>query len=239
MSRIRRSLISALKPERGTAVMVRGWVYRLRVLARTTFIILKDCTGEAQCVAATEALRDLHVKLDDAVEIHGVVRGDERARAGFEIDVSQIVMLNPAASLLPFNSSSDISHVSAEIRTEYRPLALRNESVGDVFRIQAAILGYFREYLISQHFTEIVSSKIVGGGTEGGTNLFEIKIFRPCRVSRAESPILQGARRRRPRSRIRNGTCVSGRASCDESTPHGVLLARPGNGIHRRAGGRD
>jgi nondiscriminating aspartyl-tRNA synthetase len=58
-----------------------------------------------------------------------------------------------------------------------RPLALRNDRVGDVFRIQAAVLRYFREYLASQHFTEIVSSKIVGGGTEDGTNLFEIKYF--------------------------------------------------------------
>lgn len=177
MSRIRRNLISALKPEPGKAVVIRGWVYRLRILAKTTFIIVKDCTGEAQCVAATDSLRDLHVKLDDAVEIRGIVRADDRAKAGFEIDVSEVVILNPAGNQLPFNSSSDISNLSAEIRTDYRPLALRNERVGDVFRIQAAVLRYFREYLASQHFTEIVSSKIVGGGTEGGTNLFEIKYF--------------------------------------------------------------
>ena len=67
--------------------------------------------------------------------------------------------------------------MSPEIRTEYRPLALRNERAGDVFRIQAAILRYFRDYLTAHHFTEIVSSKIVAGGTEGGTNLFEIKYF--------------------------------------------------------------
>ena len=177
MPRIERSLISELKPAPGTVVVIRGWVYRLRVLAKTTFIILKDCTGEAQCVAATESLRDLHVKLDDAVEIRGIVRADERAKAGLEIDVSGVVIVNPAGNLLPFNSSSDISAVSTEIRTEYRPLALRNERVGDVFRIQAAILRYFREYLTSRHFTEIVSSKIVAGGTEGGTNLFQIKYF--------------------------------------------------------------
>jgi len=87
------------------------------------------------------------------------------------------MVLNPAAKPLPFNSSSDIRAVSSDILLEYRPLALRNERVGDIFRIQAAILGYFREYLASQHFTEIVSSKLVAGGTEGGTNLFEVKYF--------------------------------------------------------------
>ena len=63
------------------------------------------------------------------------------------------------------------------ILTEYRPLALRNDRVGDVFRVQAAILKHFRDYLTSRRFTEIVSSKIVASGTEGGTNLFEIKYF--------------------------------------------------------------
>ena len=55
--------------------------------------------------------------------------------------------------------------------------ALRNDRVGDVFRVQAAILEHFRDYLTSQRFTEIISSKIVASGTEGGTNLFEIKYF--------------------------------------------------------------
>jgi nondiscriminating aspartyl-tRNA synthetase len=177
MSYVRRSLISALNPASGQAVLIRGWVHRLRVLAKTTFVIVKDCTGEAQCVASTESLRDLRLKLDDAVEIHGVARADDRAKAGLEIDVSGVVILNGAGNQLPSNSSSDLSNLSAEIRTDYRPLALRNERVGDVFRIQAAVLKYFREYLASQHFTEIVSPKIVGGGTEGGTNLFEIKYF--------------------------------------------------------------
>src|SRR5262249_6252966 len=100
-----------------------------------------------------------------------------RAKAGVEIDITGVHILNPVAGTLPFNSSSDMANVSPEIRLDYRPLALRSDVVGDVFRIQAAILRYFREYLTSEHFTEIVSSKIVGGGTEGGTNLFEIKYF--------------------------------------------------------------
>src|SRR5262249_25129414 len=78
---------------------------------------------------------------------------------------------------LPFNSSSNSESVGQETLMEYRPLAVRNEAIGDVFRIQAAALRYFREYLTSQRFTEIVTSKIVASGTEGGTNLFELKYF--------------------------------------------------------------
>ncbi len=174
---VQRTLVHSLGQLLGQEVLIRGWVYRLRVLAKTTFIIVKDCTGEAQCVAGSESVRDLRVKLDDAIEIRGAVRADDRAKSGVEIDITSARILNRAAHALPFNSSSDISGVSAESRLEYRPLALRNDGVGDIFRIQAAILRCFREYLTSRHFTEIVSSKIVAGGTEGGTNLFAIKYF--------------------------------------------------------------
>jgi nondiscriminating aspartyl-tRNA synthetase len=177
MSSIQRTLVADLNSRIGETIVIRGWVYRLRVLAKTTFIVLKDCSGQAQCVASTAALHDLKVKLDDAVEVRGTVRADDRSKTGIEIDIESATVLNRAANVLPFSASSDIRHVSSEIKLEYRPLALRNDSVGQVFRIQAAILKHFRDYLSSHRFTEIVSSKIVGGGTEGGTNLFEIKYF--------------------------------------------------------------
>src|ERR1700686_1027255 len=43
--------------------------------------------------------------------------------------------------------------------------------------MQAAILASFRDALNRRRFTEIVTSKIVSGGTEGGSSLFEIKYF--------------------------------------------------------------
>src|SRR5262249_42399031 len=144
---VSRIFISSLSGQVGKRIVIRGWIQRLRALAKTAFIVVQDCTGEAQCVAATEDLRGLHAKLDDAIEIDGVVRADGRAKAGVEIDIHQARILNPAASGLPFNSSSDVSAVSADIRLEYRPLSLRNAGIGRVFRLQAAILRYFREFL--------------------------------------------------------------------------------------------
>src|SRR5919108_4180924 len=64
-------------------VLLRGWVYRLRVLAKTTFVLLRDCSGAVQCVAASEDLKELRLKLEDAVEICGRVRADARARSGY------------------------------------------------------------------------------------------------------------------------------------------------------------
>jgi nondiscriminating aspartyl-tRNA synthetase len=177
MSSISKTFVADLHLHVGKTIHLRGWIFRLRQLARTTFVVLRDCTGEAQCVAASGDLRELHLKTDDAVEITGTVRLDERAKHGTEIDIVSVKILNRATSLLPFSSSSNTKEISSEILLDYRPLALRSDHVGNVFRIQAAILHYFREFLTANHFTEIVSSKIVSGGTEGGTNLFTIQYF--------------------------------------------------------------
>ena len=177
MAAIRRSFVSDVRQRAGQEVCVRGWIFRLRVLARTTFIILKDCTGTIQCVGATPDLHTQHLKLDDAIEIIGTIREESRAVNGVELDITTLHVLNRTAQILPFHSSSDVASVGSDILLDYRPLALRSERVGDIFRIQAGILRYFREFLTANHFTEIISSKIVSGGTEGGTNLFAIRYF--------------------------------------------------------------
>lgn len=172
-----RTLIASLHQDLSEEILIRGWIFRLRKLSSATFIILKDCSGKIQCVVDSNLVQALPLKLDEPVEIKGYVKPDTRAPAGFEVEVIQISILNPVSTLLPFNSCSDISGIGIETILSHRPLSLRNNSIGDIFRIQSAILHYFRSFLRKRHFTEIVTSKIVSGGTEGGTNLFEIKYF--------------------------------------------------------------
>ena len=177
MQRPKRLLIGTLSPLVTETVLIRGWIYRLRELARTTFVVVKDCTGEVQCVLDPSSWRHLALKAEIPVEIIGKVKSDPRAPLSIEIEVQEIVVLNEVAATLPFTSSSDISDVGIETILAYRPLSLRNDKIGDIFQIQAAILQYFREFLKDNHFTEIITSKIVASGTEGGTNLFAIKYF--------------------------------------------------------------
>jgi len=158
-------------------VALRGWVCRMRVLGKTTFVVLKDCSGELQCVAAPESVKEHHLKLEDAVEIVGRVRRDVRAKSGYELDILEVRVLNRSGQNLPFNSFSNLDSVGPETLIEYRALAVRNEVIGNVFRVQAALLRFFREFLTQRRFTEIITSKLVASGTEGGTNLFEVKYF--------------------------------------------------------------
>jgi hypothetical protein len=114
-----------------------------RVLGKTIFVVLKDCSGEVQWVAAPESIKEHHLKLEDTVEIVGRVRGESRAKLGYELDILRV--LNRSGPQLPFTSFSDLDSVNAETLVEYRPLALRNAVIGNVFRVQAALLRFFRE----------------------------------------------------------------------------------------------
>lgn len=158
-------------------ICLRGWIYRLRELAKNTFVVLRDCSGEIQCIGEPEALASHLLKLDDAIEVMGTLKPEPRARLGYEIQIKSVCVLNRSAHDLPFNACKDLDEVGQEVLVRHRPLSLRNEAVGAIFRIKAAILEYFREFLTDNRFTEIVSSKIVASGTEGGTNLFEIRYF--------------------------------------------------------------
>lgn len=173
---MKRDLITLLAKKKGEKVLISGWVLQLRVLSKVTFIVVKDCSGTVQCVMAT-ADKTIAIKLDDAIEIEGMVREEPRSKAGYEVDVLSLKVLNPCINNLPFNSFADLRQVGQETLLDYRPFTLRSHFTGSIFKVQARIVEKFREFLLKNYFTEIFSSKIVSGGTEGGANLFEIKYF--------------------------------------------------------------
>lgn len=174
----KRSFICELSQMTGQTVKITGWIYHLRVLSQTTFLVIKDATGIMQCVMPTDLNSDLHLRLDDCVEVLGNLIEDPRAPNNRELHVTSVKKLSESnRQMLPFNSSSLVENISSEIQIENRPLVLRSEKHGGIFKLQAKMIELFRRYLTENHFTEIVTSKIVASGTEGGTNLFQMKYF--------------------------------------------------------------
>lgn len=172
-----RIFVADLAAHLGQEVILRGWVRRLRETKTTTFILLQDGSGIVQVVADPAAVSPLGLKSEDTIEIVGGLRTEPRSKSGFEVDLREARVLAPAAHNLPFTSATRLENISQEIVLEHRPLSLRTDRGGTIFRVQAALVEGFREGLRRRRFTEIFTSKIVGGGTEGGANLFAIQYF--------------------------------------------------------------
>ncbi|HLI81902.1 MAG TPA: aspartate--tRNA(Asn) ligase [Candidatus Binataceae bacterium] len=174
---MKRQLITELDRTQAGAIVLKGWIRRIRETKSTTFIVLQDCSGIIQLVANPADVKSLGLRAESAVAITGTPRIDERAPGGIEVDCHSIEVLNPAAEVLPFTSISRLDEISPELAISHRPLALRTDRGGAIFRIEAALAEEFRAALRRRNFTEIFTSKIVASATEGGTNLFAIKYF--------------------------------------------------------------
>jgi aspartyl-tRNA synthetase len=44
-------------------------------------------------------------------------------------------------------------------------------------RLQAGVAYLFREFMYDNGFTEIHSPKLIGGASEGGSNVFQLQYF--------------------------------------------------------------
>lgn len=160
-----------------------GWVHRVRQLGGVSFVMLRDRSGVAQIVVEGKA----DYTLETVISVEGLPAVNPKAPLGAELRAQKIEVIAAAAPDLPFPVNGDVDKVGLEVILDNRPLSLRNPKIRSIFRVQSTIIDAFSEYLRGQDFTEIKTSKLISGGTEGGTGLFEVQYF-DTKVYLAQSP---------------------------------------------------
>jgi aspartyl-tRNA synthetase len=68
-------------------------------------------------------------------------------------------------------------HVGQKMRLDYRWLDLRTPANQAIFRIESMVGALFREYLLKHNFVEIHTPKLIGGASEGGSDVFTLNYF--------------------------------------------------------------
>ncbi|RKX87187.1 MAG: aspartate--tRNA(Asn) ligase [Spirochaetes bacterium] len=157
----------------GDTVEVSGWVHRVRNLGGVIFIILRDRSGLIQLVTDKE----FNYPVESVLTVRGVVNGNDKAPGGYEIAIESFNVLAVAESDLPIAVNQDPESLSLEAILDNRMISLRNPKILSIFRLQAACVKAFADFFRGEDFTQIKTSKIIGGGSEGGTNLFSMDYF--------------------------------------------------------------
>ncbi len=178
-----RVLASDLKSHIGGEIELKGWVHRIRELGAVSFVMLRDRSGIVQVVVDGKA----DLTLESVIAVRGQVAENPKASGGVELRASAVEVIAKAAPDLPYPVNGDPEKVGLDIILDNRPLALRNPKLRAIFAVQSTIVRAFSEYLASQDFTEVKTSKLIGTGTEGGTGLFEVDYF-DTKVYLAQSP---------------------------------------------------
>ncbi|MBN2157383.1 MAG: aspartate--tRNA(Asn) ligase [Candidatus Lokiarchaeota archaeon] len=165
----------------GQTVNVAGWIKRIRNLGALRFIILQDCTGEIQITLKKGKIADSlfeksEVPHQSSIGVTGVLKEFKQAKKGVEIAPTEIKVFNHAPEQLPLDMTEKTMS-DLDTRLDHRALDLRLPRNLAIFRIQNQLLHSIRNVLNRNEFIEVITPKIIGTATEGGTELFKFKYF--------------------------------------------------------------
>ena len=161
----------------GKEVSVSGWIYRMRDMKDKIFFVLRDSTQIVQAVVRKENVSEdvwekaLKMQIEGSIEVKGILRKDERAPTGYEIDVKEINVFNFGE---PFPLKGD---ETAEAIQKYRHLWVRTRWLSSVQKIKHSLLKYLREWYINDGWIEVFPPILVGNACEETTTLFEVNYF--------------------------------------------------------------
>jgi asparaginyl-tRNA synthetase len=158
-------------------VAIRGWIYRKRSSGGKIFIILRDRTATIQCVVDKNKIRSNEwndidkAYIESSVIIKGIVKKDERAPNGVELEVAELLVVH-SGEQFPITE-----YQSPEFLLDVRHLWLRSQRMIAAMKARTYIFKYAREFLDKKGFFEITPPLITIAGGETGANLFEIDYF--------------------------------------------------------------
>jgi nondiscriminating aspartyl-tRNA synthetase len=171
-----------LKNRVGSKVTVAGWVHDVRVLGGISFVLLRNSKGIVQVTApkkavpkeVAETVAGLHQ--EDVVKFTGEVKESKVARAGFEVIPESVQVLGRSDVPLPLDPRG-VTPASLDTRLLWRSLDLRAPESMSVFKVEAALVGAMEEHLQEKGFIRVFTQSILGGVSEGGSEVFKLDFY--------------------------------------------------------------
>ena len=137
----------------GQEITLRGWVFNRTGKGKLQFVILRDGTGIVQCVVfkgnVSEEVFESAKSLtqESSVTITGKVRAEERAPGGYEIDVTElnIIQLTQDYPIAPKDHGDSFL-------IEHRHLWLRSSKQHAIMRVRATVIKAIRDFFDGNGF---------------------------------------------------------------------------------------
>jgi asparaginyl-tRNA synthetase len=165
----------------GQTVTLRGWLYNLRESGKLLFPIFRDGTGTIQGVLPKnavspeifEAVKGL--TQESSVIVEGKVRADKRAPGGYELDVSNVQVVQRVSENDPYPIS--LKEHGVDFLMEHRHLWVRTPRQAAILRVRAEIIKAARDFFDERGFTLTDPPILTPAACEGTTTLFPVDYF--------------------------------------------------------------
>lgn len=174
-----RTISTETKKKIGERVEIKGWVNSIRLLGKIAFLVLRDRGGNIQVVLEDkdQIAKVKHLQPGSILTIIGTISESSQTDLRVEITSPEIEVVSAVTDSLPVEYNKPELNSDIDTILDYRPLTLRNEKIRAVFKIQSTMVGAYREYLITNGFTEFFGPNIISASSEGGTELFTVDYF--------------------------------------------------------------
>jgi asparaginyl-tRNA synthetase len=165
----------------GQTVTIRGWLYNLRESGKLLFPQFRDGSGVIQGVVPKnavppevfEAIKGL--TQESSIIVEGKVRADKRAPGGYELDVSNIEVLQRVSENDPYPIS--LKEHGVDFLMEHRHLWVRTPRQAAILRVRAEIIKAVRDFFDERGFTLTDPPIITPAACEGTSTLFPVNYF--------------------------------------------------------------
>jgi len=165
----------------GQSVTIRGWLYNLRESGKLLFPQFRDGSGVIQGVVPKNAVTPVvfnaikTLTQESSVIVEGKVRADKRAPGGYELDVSnvQVVQRVPESDPYPITPKEH----GTDFLMEHRHLWVRSQRQAAILRVRAEIIKAVRDFFDERGFTLTDPPIITPAACEGTTTLFPVDYF--------------------------------------------------------------
>ena len=165
----------------GRQVTVCGWLYNLRESGKLLFPIFRDGTGLLQGVMVQKAVppevfaRAKGLTQESSVRVTGRVRADPRAPGGYEMDVSDLEVVQLVSKDDPFPITP--KEHGTDFLMNHRHLWLRSQRQNAILRIRHEISKACRDCLEGEGYLLVDAPILTPAACEGTTTLFATDYF--------------------------------------------------------------
>ena len=165
----------------GQEVTIRGWLYNRTDKGKLQFLLVRDGTGIAQCVAFQKELpadqfEAAHtLPQESSLTLTGVVRADPRAPGtpgGYEIGIREFQVVQSAIDY-PITPKEH----GVEFLMDHRHLWLRSSRQWAILRIRATITRSIRNWLDDHGYLNVDTPILSPAAGESTTELFGVDYF--------------------------------------------------------------
>ena len=170
--------IDAAAQHVGQEVTIRGWLRSRRDSGKLHFLTVRDGTGDLQAVVSKKAVGEDQFAVsagltqESSLIVTGLLRQDDRAPGGYELDVSRIQALQIAQ---PFPIQPKEHGVG--FLMEHRHLWLRSHRQHAILRIRHEIVRACRNFFDERGFILVDAPIFTPNACEGTTTLFQTQYF--------------------------------------------------------------